>query len=108
MNTFFVWMCFTHITDAERGQSGMPGNEYTDAMVQHDKDVGKLLDLLDQLKKFYRASTGSGPCLQPQGIGNQRAAAERGQYRWQDLQDAPRRLQSVALPDRTAARKLPS
>ncbi len=53
---FFVWMCFTHmhvythITDAERGQSGMPGNEYADGMVQHDKDVGKLLDLLDQLK----------------------------------------------------------
>jgi len=53
---FFVWMCFTHmhvythITDAERGQSGMPGNEYADAMVQHDRDVGKLLDLLDQLK----------------------------------------------------------
>ena len=53
---FFVWMCFTHmhvfthVTDAERGQSGMPGNEYADAMVQHDKDVGKLLDALDQLK----------------------------------------------------------
>lgn len=53
---FFVWMCFTHmhvfthVTDAEKGQSGMVGNEYADAMVQHDKDVGKLLDLLDQLK----------------------------------------------------------
>ena len=53
---FFVWMCFTHmhvfthVTDAEKGQSGMAGNEYADAMVQHDKDVGKLLDLLDQLK----------------------------------------------------------
>ncbi len=53
---FFVWMCFTHmhafthVTDAERGQSGMPGNEYADAMVQHDKDVGKLLDFLDQMK----------------------------------------------------------
>jgi len=53
---FFVWMCFTHmhvfthVTDAERGQSGMPGNEYADGMVQHDKDVGKLLDTLDQLK----------------------------------------------------------
>lgn len=53
---FFVWMnfthmhLFTHVTDAERGQSGMPDNEYADGMVQHDKDVGKLLDLLDQLK----------------------------------------------------------
>ena len=32
------------------GQSGMPGNEYADGMVQHDKDVGKLLDFLDQQK----------------------------------------------------------
>ena len=53
---FFVWMCFTHmhafthVTDAMKGQSGMPGNEYADGMVQHDKDVGKLLDYLDQLK----------------------------------------------------------
>jgi arylsulfatase len=53
---FFVWMnfthmhLFTHLTDAEKGQSGMPGNTYADGMVQHDKDVGKLLDLLDQLK----------------------------------------------------------
>jgi arylsulfatase A-like enzyme len=53
---FFVWMnfthmhLFTHVSAAERGQSGMPDNEYADGMIQHDKDVGKLLDLLDQLK----------------------------------------------------------
>jgi arylsulfatase A-like enzyme len=47
----FTYMhLFTHVTDAERGQSDMPDNEYADGMVQHDKDVGKLLDLLDQLK----------------------------------------------------------
>jgi arylsulfatase A-like enzyme len=53
---FFVWMnythmhMFTHVTDAMRGQSGMPGNDYADGMVEHDKDVGKLLKLLDDLK----------------------------------------------------------
>ena len=32
-----------------RGQSGMPGNEYADGMVEHDGDVGKLLKALDDL-----------------------------------------------------------
>jgi arylsulfatase A-like enzyme len=53
---FFVWMnfthmhMFTHVTASMAGQSGMPGNEYADGMVEHDKDVGKLLALLDELK----------------------------------------------------------
>ena len=32
-----------------QGQSGMPGNEYADGMVEHDGDVGKLLKALDDL-----------------------------------------------------------
>ena len=32
-----------------RGQSGMPGNEYADGMIEHDGDVGKLLKALDDL-----------------------------------------------------------
>jgi hypothetical protein len=28
----------------------MPGNEYAEGMLEHDEDVGKLLDLLDELK----------------------------------------------------------
>jgi arylsulfatase A-like enzyme len=53
---FFVWMnftrmhVFTHVRASMRGQSGMPGNEYGDGMVEHDQDVGKLLKLLDDLK----------------------------------------------------------
>src|SRR5262245_66246925 len=45
---FFTWMnttrmhCFTHVRESMRGQSGMPGNEYGDGMVEHDGDVGKL------------------------------------------------------------------
>ncbi|BCQ69011.1 hypothetical protein PEQA60_30010 [Pseudomonas sp. Eqa60] len=53
---FFVWMnttrmhVFTHVRESMAGQSGMPGNEYADGMVEHDNDVGKLLKTLDDLK----------------------------------------------------------
>lgn len=53
---FFVWMnttrmhVFTHVRDSMKGQSGMPGNEYADGMLEHDGDVGKLLQTLDELK----------------------------------------------------------
>lgn len=52
---FFTWMnatrmhVFTHVRDSMRGQSGMPGNEYADGMVEHDGDVGKILKALDDL-----------------------------------------------------------
>ena len=32
-----------------RGQSGMPGNEYADGMIEHDGNVGKLLKAVDDL-----------------------------------------------------------
>ena len=53
---FFVWMnttrmhLFTHVRPSMQGQSGMPGNEYADGMIEHDGDVGKLLKALDDLK----------------------------------------------------------
>ncbi len=52
---FFVWMnttrmhVFTHVRPSMLGQSGMPGNEYADGMIEHDGDVGKLLKALDDL-----------------------------------------------------------
>ena len=52
---FFCWMnatrmhVFTHVRELMRGQSGMPGNEYADGMIEHDGDVGKLLKALDDL-----------------------------------------------------------
>jgi arylsulfatase len=52
---FFVWfntthMHFrTHVKPESRGQSGRWMSEYCDAMIDHDKHVGKLLDLLDEL-----------------------------------------------------------
>jgi len=53
---FFTWMnttrmhVFTHVRPEYRGKSGMPGNEYGDGMWEHDQDVGKLLNTLDDLK----------------------------------------------------------
>jgi len=52
---FFVWfnttgMHFrTHISDEIRGQAGRWQSEYHDAMVEHDKRVGRMLDKLDEL-----------------------------------------------------------
>lgn len=53
---FFTWMnttrmhLFTHVRPEYQGQSGMPGNEYADGMIEHDNDVGKLLKAIDDLK----------------------------------------------------------
>jgi arylsulfatase len=53
---FFVWfnttgMHFrTHIPDEIRGQAGRWQSEYHDAMVEHDKRIGRMLDLLDELE----------------------------------------------------------
>ncbi len=50
---FFTWMnftrmhIFTHVRESMRGQSGMPGNEYADGMIEMDMNVGKLLKFLD-------------------------------------------------------------
>jgi arylsulfatase A-like enzyme len=51
---FFVWMNTTRmhrfaLRDSMRGQCGMPGNAYADGMIEHDRDVGKLLSALDEL-----------------------------------------------------------
>src|SRR5262245_6516892 len=52
---FFCWMsttrmhAFTHVRPSMQGQSGMPGNEYADGMLEHDGHVGKLLKALDDL-----------------------------------------------------------
>jgi arylsulfatase A-like enzyme len=52
---FFVWMnttrmhIFTHVRPSMLGQSGMPGNEYADGMIEHDGHVGQLLKALDDL-----------------------------------------------------------
>ena len=52
---FFVWLNTTwmhfrvHIPKEIRGQAGRWQSEYHDAMIEHDKQVGMMLDLLDEL-----------------------------------------------------------
>jgi arylsulfatase A-like enzyme len=52
---FFTWMnttrmhVYTHVRPSMQGQSGMPGNEYADGMVEHDGHVGQLLKALDDM-----------------------------------------------------------
>ena len=68
---FFVWFNSTHMhfrthaKPSSLGQSGRWQSEYHDVMIDHDKTVGELLNLLDELKiadntmVFY--STDNGP-----------------------------------------------
>src|SRR5262245_52862094 len=68
---FFVWFNTTHMhfrTHAKprsKGQSGRWQSEYHDVMIDHDKHVGELLNLLDQLgiadNTFVMYSTDNGP-----------------------------------------------
>jgi len=68
---FFVWfntthMHFrTHVKPESRGQAGRWMSEYCDTMIDHDKHVGKLLDLLDELglteNTLVIYSTDNGP-----------------------------------------------
>lgn len=68
---FFVWVNFTHMhirthTKPESlGQSGPHMSFYTDAMMDHDKNVGSVLDKLDELglaeNTIVIYSTDNGP-----------------------------------------------
>lgn len=68
---FFVWfntshMHFrTHIEDRIRGQAGRWQSEYHDCMVEHDRQIGEMVDLLDELgiadNTMVMYSTDNGP-----------------------------------------------
>jgi arylsulfatase len=68
---FFVWFNTTHMhfrTHAKpesRGQAGRWQSEYHDVMIDHDKAIGVLLDLIDELgiaeDTFVMYSTDNGP-----------------------------------------------
>jgi arylsulfatase A-like enzyme len=68
---FFVWLNFTHMhlfthTKKESlGQAGRWQSPYHDTMIDHDKNVGEVLDLLDELgiaeDTFVMYSTDNGP-----------------------------------------------
>lgn len=68
---FFVWVNFTHmhfrthVKPESKGQSGRWMSEYADAMIDHDKNVGTVLDKIDALdigeNTFVMYSTDNGP-----------------------------------------------
>jgi arylsulfatase A-like enzyme len=68
---FFVWVNFTHMhfrthtKPASVGQSGRWQSPYHDAMIDHDKNVGTVLNALDNLgianDTFVMYSTDNGP-----------------------------------------------
>ncbi|HEY6512445.1 MAG TPA: sulfatase-like hydrolase/transferase, partial [Burkholderiaceae bacterium] len=68
---FFVWFntshmhAWTHVKPSSRGQSGRWQSEYHDVMIDHDKCIGEMLDLLDELgiadNTFVKYSTDNGP-----------------------------------------------
>ena len=68
---FFVWLnfthmhCFTHTKKESLGQAGRWQSPYHDTMIDHDKNVGEMLDYLDELgiadDTFVMYSTDNGP-----------------------------------------------
>lgn len=68
---FFVWLntthmhLFTHTKPSSLGQAGRWQSPYHDTMIDHDKNVGQMLDLLDELgiadNTFVMYSTDNGP-----------------------------------------------
>jgi arylsulfatase len=68
---WFVWLntthmhLYTHTKKSSLGQAGRWQSPYHDTMIDHDKNVGQMLDLLDQLgiadDTFVMYSTDNGP-----------------------------------------------
>ncbi len=68
---WFVWLntthmhLFTHTKKRSLGQAGRWQSPYHDTMIDHDKNVGQMLDLLDELgiaeDTFVQYSTDNGP-----------------------------------------------
>ncbi|MBS0319303.1 MAG: arylsulfatase [Proteobacteria bacterium] len=68
---WFVWLntthmhLFTHTKAKSRGQAGKWQSNYHDTMIDHDKNVGEMLDYLDELgvadNTFVQYSTDNGP-----------------------------------------------
>ena len=68
---FFVWLntthmhLYTHTKASSKGQAGRWQSNYHDTMIDHDKNVGDMLDLLDELgiteDTFVLYSTDNGP-----------------------------------------------
>ncbi len=87
---FFLWVNFTHMhfrTHAKpesRGQAGRWMSEYADVMIDHDKNVGSVLDALDKLgladNTFVMYSTDNGPHANSWPDGGTTPIPQREEY----------------------------
>jgi arylsulfatase len=107
---FFVWVNFTHMhfrTHAKpesRGQAGRWMSEYADVMIDHDKNVGTVLDALDRLglaeNSFVFYSTDNGPHMNtwPDGamtpFRNEKNSNWEGAYRVPAMVRWPGKIQA--------------
>ncbi len=105
---FFVWMntthmhAFTHTKPASLGQAGRWQSPYHDTMIDHDRKVGELLDLLDKLgiakDTIVIYSTDNGPHMNtwPDGamtpFRNEKNSNWEGAFRIPELVRWPGRI----------------
>ncbi|MGO8920167.1 MAG: arylsulfatase [Stellaceae bacterium] len=110
---FFVWFNTTHMhfrTHAKpesKGQAGRWQSEYHDVMIDHDKHIGVLLDLLDQLKiadnTIVLYSTDNGPHINswPDGgmtpFRNEKNSNWEGAYRVPAMVRWPGRIKAGSV-----------
>jgi arylsulfatase A-like enzyme len=110
---FFVWVNFTHMHFRTRakpeslGQSGRWQSEYHDVMIDHDKNVGTVLDKIDELgiaeDTIVMYSTDNGPHMNswPDGgmtpFRNEKNSNWEGAFRVPALVRWPGKIKSGAV-----------
>ena len=90
---FFVWFNTTHMhfrthaKPSSLGQSGRWQSEYHDVMIDHDKHIGEILDLLDELKiadnTMVMYTTDNGPHMNSWPDGGQTPFRNEKNSNWE-------------------------
>jgi arylsulfatase len=110
---FFVWMntthmhAFTHTKEESIGQAGRWQSQYHDTMIDHDRNVGQMLDLLDELgiadDTIVIYSTDNGPHMNswPDGgmtpFRNEKNSNWEGAFRIPELIRWPGKIEAGAV-----------
>jgi arylsulfatase A-like enzyme len=107
---FFVWLNTTHMhlrthtKPSSLGQSGRWQSPYHDTMIDHDKNVGEVLDLLDKLgiadNTFVVYSTDNGPHMNTWPDGAMTPFRSEKDTNWEGAFRVP---QLVRWPSKIAA-----
>jgi len=110
---FFIWMntthmhCFTHTKAESLGQAGRWQSPYHDTMIDHDRNVGQVLDLLDELgiaeDTIVIYSTDNGPHMNtwPDGgmtpFRNEKNSNWEGAFRVPELIRWPGKIEAGSI-----------